>query len=230
MVEVARGLKEKKCISTGVPYIDLMFREKNSYESQSGESNRTVLVAPSWGPKCFVNHAGIGFIDELICLGYKIIFRPHPQSVRIGEKYLTNLQNKFKGSADLVIDYSPSPVRAMASSFVLISDLSAIRLDYVVLFKKCVMTVLLDEAQFSQIKNNYEIEITGTAWEEGISEEIGRVIRCSELNMEGVLAERLRSLKTVSPQLEGFARQHYPYASNANRNVVEWISREVLIG
>ncbi len=230
LVEAARGLKKKMCVSTGVPYIDVMCRERDALPNLACGSNKTVMVAPSWGAKCFVNYAGIGFVDELIRIGYKIIFRPHPQSARLGEKYLTALQKKFSGSTELVFDYSPSPVRSMAISSVLISDLSGIRLDYVVLFKRSVMTVLLEKEHISQIKDAYEIDITGTAWEETINKEIGLTINCSELNTPGTLTERLDCMDPIGPRLQCFIDQYYPYYTKANDNVAKWVEGELKNG
>ncbi len=81
-LEELRELPSKEIVYVGQPYLDEMLKRKQKSDSQKSEHDgeRTILLAPSWGPSSIFSRFGGSILDALKKTGYNIIVRPHPQS------------------------------------------------------------------------------------------------------------------------------------------------------
>ncbi len=140
-LERIRGLHAKELISGGLTYLDML---KIRYDENGGERVKqdgtcTVLLAPSWGESSILSRFGEKIIDALLDTGYKIVIRPHPQSLTSDKDILDPLVKKYSGSDRLFWNYDSDNFDALNASDVLISDFSGVIYDYTFIFDKPVI-------------------------------------------------------------------------------------------
>ena len=81
-IEEKRNLSKKELIVTGSSYLDYYKNQIKNFKSNKN-SEFTVLIASTWGEFGLLNKGGNLLIDELSKTNYKIIIRPHPQSLMV---------------------------------------------------------------------------------------------------------------------------------------------------
>lgn len=176
-LEAARNLPNKKIVPVGLPYIDELW--KNKKESKSfGSNNITVLVAPSWSTKGCLTEYGAGFIKDLAMAGFNVIIRPHPQSLLVEQDLLRRVESALSGYGNVVWDTDVDGTKSMASADVMISDASRVRVDFMLVYNKPVITLEVPTESMQQFESKYMEEI----W---IEEQIAKYGR--KLNHESVV-------------------------------------------
>jgi CDP-glycerol glycerophosphotransferase (TagB/SpsB family) len=143
MLEKMRGLPEKKLVTVGCTYLDVN-AEKMKEIPQEENHPFTVLVSPSWGASALLSRYGKRLLDPLIKTGWRIILRPHPQSVSSEKGMLDGLTERYKEHGNLVWDYDRDNIFSLAKADVMISDFSGIIFDYTFLCDKPVFYVSQD--------------------------------------------------------------------------------------
>ncbi|MBQ1880962.1 MAG: hypothetical protein II156_04955, partial [Lachnospiraceae bacterium] len=96
-LEKLRDLPAKEIVMIGVPYLDEMVRRLKEAPALP-EHERTVLLAPTWGPSSILSKYGDRIIQSLVDTGYRIIIRPHPQSFTAEAKLMEELMKKYPDS------------------------------------------------------------------------------------------------------------------------------------
>jgi len=138
MVEQARKLPEKQLIVVGNTYFDRC-SEKIKQIPNEEEHHFTVLVSPSWGPSALLKIFGEKLLDPLVTTGWRIIVRPHPQSVIVEKPMLDKLVERYRDNPNIEWDYNHENIFSLAKSDVMISDFSGIIYDFVFLFGRPVL-------------------------------------------------------------------------------------------
>jgi len=138
MVEQARKLPEKQLAVVGNTFFD-RYVEKIRRIPNEEKHLFTVLVSPSWGPSALLNIFGEKLLDPLAQTEWRVIIRPHPQSVIVEKQMLDNLTERYKENPNIEWDYNHENIYALAKSDVMISDFSGIIYDFVFLFDKPVL-------------------------------------------------------------------------------------------
>ena len=136
-LEERRKAKKKELVVTGCPYLDVMAaRAKGAL--QQGEKNgvKRVLLAPSWGEKAIFSTFGEDIIKALVNTGFDITIRPHPQSFISEKNIIEPLQKKYPNSEHLHWNRDNDNFDVLASSDILITDFSAIMIEYSLVFDK----------------------------------------------------------------------------------------------
>ncbi|MCL2128780.1 MAG: CDP-glycerol glycerophosphotransferase family protein [Treponema sp.] len=139
-LEKARNLPEKQVVTVGCPYLDEYARKMAQLPQE--ESNRfTVLVSPSWGISALLSRFGDKLLDPLVKTGWRIIVRPHPQSLMVEKEMLDRLSEKYKENPNLEWDFERDNIYSLKKADVMISDFSGVMLDYMFLKNKPVFYV-----------------------------------------------------------------------------------------
>lgn len=138
-IEQMRGLKEKELSVVGITYMDELKKKAQTYKSMSKKDNFTVLLAPSWGPSAILSVFGAKLIDALLDTGYRIVVRPHPQSVTAEKDILDALKEKYKENERVQWNFDNDNFQAMYDSDILITDFSGIIFDYAFVLDKPVL-------------------------------------------------------------------------------------------
>ena len=190
-IERLRKLKEKKLYELGIPYLDVLNKNKKIITT----NETTVLIASSWGDKgCFKNY-GTDFITKLLSKGYYIIIRPHPHSFSHEKELILKIKNLFEKNKKVKWDQSPSPTNSMNCSDILISDSSSIRFDFSFVHKKPVITLKIKSSEMVGFENQ-DLE---SEWEEKSEKLIGAVIDKSKINkIDQVIKDTLSSFNSKS--------------------------------
>lgn len=137
-LEKLRNLPAKELTMVGLPYMDEM--QKRAIQiSETEEHQRTVLLAPSWGPSAILTKYGEKMIKALLETGYHIIIRPHPQSFQSEKLLMDKLMQEFPNSENLEWNRDTDNFSVLGRSDILISDFSGVIFDYALIFDRSVI-------------------------------------------------------------------------------------------
>lgn len=128
-LEKLRGLPEKKLVTVGCTYLDVYAEKMNGIPHEENHPF-TVLVSPSWGASALLHRYGTRLLDPLIKTGWRVILRPHPQSLSAEKGMLDGLTKRYKDYGNLVWDYDRDNIFSLFRADVMISDFSGIIFDY----------------------------------------------------------------------------------------------------
>ncbi len=135
-LEALRGLDAKELVVTGSTYLDAMKRKLDNSLDDEERKEITVLLAPSWGESAILSRYGAKILRELVKTGYRIIVRPHPQSVVSERHILEPLWEEFPDSEKLSWNYDNDNFEVLKKADVMITDFSGIIFDFALVFGK----------------------------------------------------------------------------------------------
>jgi len=180
-LEKLRNTKQKKLISLGLPYLDTLFEERKRFERErkpeSKQDKHTVLVGTSWGSKSLLNHYGTSFIKQLAVFGFDVIVRPHPQSFRSEIDKMNQIHKELSLLSNIHWDVSISPTESLSRADVLISDTSALRFDFALVYEKPVITLDIPR----ESTKGYERDDLTEVWMDRAAKDIGIVLEESQV-------------------------------------------------
>ena len=188
-LEELRNLPAKELVPAGLPYMDeLLKKAKQNSDVAVNKSEKpsnnpeavTVLLAPSWGEKGFLKTLGTDFIEQLAEKKFNLILRPHPQSLKVETKLIRSIENKLKKYDNLKWDFNPDGTDSLKTADILISDTSAVRLDFALVYHKPFITI---PSVFSQeAMQRFEIADLGFSWIEENIKAIGYTLQEGEID------------------------------------------------
>ena len=140
-LEEIRHLPEKELRIVGLPFMDTMRERVRSLPPLPPAPNgeRTVLLAPSWGPSSILNVCGDAVLEALLATGYRIILRPHPQSFASEKELIRSLQEKYPDGDRLEWNRDNDNFEVLRRADILISDFSGVMFDFSLIFDKPVI-------------------------------------------------------------------------------------------
>ena len=163
------NLKKIKTFNFGYYKIDNLLANKNSKINQT---SKTIIIAPSWGKNCIIEKIG----DELLSLfenkDWKIIVRPHPDTLRLfKDKYLL-IKKKFTNHKNFEFEENISSMMSFDKADLMISDWSGAAFEFAFGLEKPVIFIDLpkkiNNSDFELYKN-IPIEVSSR-------EKIGEVV------------------------------------------------------
>ena len=131
-------ITKKEFVTVGSPILDslsLRLSERNR-NKQEQKKDRTVLLAPSWGKEGILSKFGSDFISALKATGFKIVVRPHPQTVSSEKQMLNSLMEQFPESEKFNWNFDNDNFEVLNKADILITDFSGIIFDYSLVFDK----------------------------------------------------------------------------------------------
>ena len=137
-LEAVWGDKPKELEVVGCPYMDEL-KKRLDKEGTVKNSNKTILLASSWGESSVLSLYGETLIDSLIATGYDLIIRPHPQSMRSEKDMLDRLMKKYPEGVNLKWNFDADNFDVLRRSDIMISDFSGVLFDYALVFDKPVI-------------------------------------------------------------------------------------------
>ncbi len=134
--ENQKQLKKKQLILTGFFYFDYMMNKMNSNQKAD-----EILIAPSWNYeyKNYIDENFIRVIDELLKKKHKVTFRPHPEHNKRSKNILKIIADKFFSNEDFKFDNDPENIKSMEKAKCIITDMSNISLEYMLLLERPVL-------------------------------------------------------------------------------------------
>ncbi|MBD5504994.1 MAG: preprotein translocase YidC [Lachnospiraceae bacterium] len=127
-------LRSKNLVEWGSSVIDNMTiayeqMVKNENNESIHESQKTVLIAPSWQEDNILDSCIEQMLDRLVRTKYHIIVRPHPQYVRHFEARIEALADKYR-AYDVTFQKDFSSNKTVYMADVLVTDWSSIAFEY----------------------------------------------------------------------------------------------------
>jgi CDP-glycerol glycerophosphotransferase (TagB/SpsB family) len=139
-LEKTRNLPEKQVITVGCPYLDEYAKRMDQIPNEE-KQKFTVLVSPSWSKAALLSRFGEELLDPLVRTGWRIIIRPHPQSLIVEKEMIERLSRKYAENTNLEWDFERDNIYSLKKADIMISDFSGIILDYMFLRNKPVFYV-----------------------------------------------------------------------------------------
>ena len=119
------GLPYKNIIPYGYPLLDRI-----QQTTASTDSEKTILVAPSWFDGCIFDVCIDELMIQLSVLAYAVVLRPHPEYVKRHAKKYQALKKRYQDQPRISFDEGTSFADTLSRASVLITDRSGIALEY----------------------------------------------------------------------------------------------------
>lgn len=125
-----KGKKKKNILKIGYSRLDALIKDSKSYKTNP-KSKKTILIAPSWGPQGIIE-SGLCFklIKELLKAQFKVILRPHQQTMKISKKLVNKIINKFNNNHNFQLEDNVKTHLSYFDSDIMISDWSGAAIEY----------------------------------------------------------------------------------------------------
>ncbi len=184
------------------------YQEYSKTESPIPESKKTILVAPSWGEKNILESCGMELVEILLGAGFKVIVRPHPETIRRSPKVIRSIRSRFGKNPDFTYEASVATDDSLLSSDVLICDHSGIALEYAFGTERPVL--FLDVPH--KVRNSRHEELGITPFELAIRSDIGIIHPPNKLDMiAGIINDLILEKESYKDKIIEL-RKKYIYA------------------
>lgn len=191
-----RLLPQKKFHPVGLTYYDYMVREVQQTVGDSSGipasscGKATVLYAPSWGSRSSLVLFGKDLVSRLLDSGYRVLFRPHPQSAVSDAAVLSDILTSFEKNPLFCVDRNLTGIAAMKESGFMITDFSGVLFDYAYLFGKPIVLAAFD----TPVTGGYEAEdVDGPLWDIESAQKLSRPLPENLDELPALLEEIVRN-------------------------------------
>lgn len=138
-----RNLPEKKLVEHGYTRLDKV-RADNADQTSSGliDDKQHILIAPTWGPSGLIER-GLApiIIKSLIEDDCQIVLRPHPQTIKLSETQIAQIEQIFKKEPNFQIEKTTQNTNSLRDASLMITDWSGAAYDFAFGYKKPVLFV-----------------------------------------------------------------------------------------
>jgi len=173
------NLKPKTLIESGYSRLDSIIEEaRNRPQPVRGAEKRQVLVAPTWGDNALLETCAFELVSILLENMYRVIYRPHPMTVRHRQKLLIELNQRFEKNRDFSYETDVGSQESLHASDIMISDWSGTAIEYAFGLERPVVFVDLPR----KVNNPEYPKIHLEPFEVTIRSKIGPVIPPDRLN------------------------------------------------
>jgi len=130
--EELNRLPTKKLLEAGYYRLERIYKAYQKYSSgkTAAVAKGTVLIAPSWGAANVLESCGERLVKLLLVAGYKVIVRPHPETVRHSPDLIASFASKFGNNLHFTLEKSVATDDSLLQADVLICDCSGVSLEY----------------------------------------------------------------------------------------------------
>lgn len=194
--EELKNLPAKNLFEYGHPRLEQVLHEGREFRldrrmsaastrqavSQSGSQSGhrpLVLIAPTWGESSIFNVCGRELIETLLNAGYKVIMRPHYQSNRLTPDVIKTLTQRFASNPDFEYISQMGETLSLFRSDILISDWSAMALEYSLGLEKPVLFIDVPR----RIRNPHWQELAIEPMESAIRSQVGEIVAPDQLQL-----------------------------------------------
>lgn len=128
--EELHGLPKKNLIEAGYYRLERIYDKYRYYEAKSNKNKLTILIAPSWGERNLIESYGPQLVNLLLNSGFKVILRPHPETIKRSTGIIRDLETNFENNPDFILEKSVYTDDSLLKADILICDCSGIALEY----------------------------------------------------------------------------------------------------
>ncbi|HLF29868.1 MAG TPA: CDP-glycerol glycerophosphotransferase family protein [Xanthomonadales bacterium] len=185
--EEMHQLPAKHLFAYGHPRLEQVMREGTAHQAAPTAQHDpgpgrppVILIAPTWGDTSLFNVCGAELITVLLAADFHVIMRPHYQSQRLSPAVIKSLRESFSANPHFEYVDQMGETNSILRSDLLISDWSAMALEYALGLEKPVLFIEVPR----RIRNPNWQELGIEPIESSIREQIGTVV--SPANLEQV--------------------------------------------
>jgi hypothetical protein len=183
-LEAKRHLKPKELPVVGSTYLDVYASKARELQGRTDDLT-TVLVSPSWGESGILRRYGMRLLIPLAESGFRVIVRPHPQSVAVEAQTLRELKASLAAYPKVEWDFSRENLASLSRADVMISDFSGIVFDYAFLFGRPVLYAKQD----FDVRPYDASDVAGPTWKFRTLERIGTMLAPADFpKLAGLIA------------------------------------------
>jgi len=130
--EKLNNLPPKTLIESGYYPLERIYQDYQEYIRQkpSQADKETILIAPSWGANNVLESCGEELVGLLLREGYKVVVRPHPETVKRSPGLIAQLTTEFGKNQNFTLEKSVATHDSLLRASVLICDCSGVALEY----------------------------------------------------------------------------------------------------
>jgi hypothetical protein len=188
--EELKNLPPKHLFDYGHPRLEDVIAEGRAYRRpEYGGEPATVLIAPTWGETSIFNTCGSELIAILLQAGYRVIMRPHYQSLRQSPRVIEAVRDEFEGQERFEYMDRMGETDSILRSDLLVCDWSAMALEYAMGLEKPVLFIDVPR----RIRNPNWRELGIEPVENSIREQVGEIVGQDALAEAPAAIERLLS-------------------------------------
>jgi hypothetical protein len=225
-LEELRGLKHRNLVVSGCSYLDVLSDRAGEFlpeppaparPAEPGGRKKTVLVAPSWGANGILRRCGLALLEPLAKSSYRVIIRPHPQSLISESDTIAALRRRLEGFKNVEWDFEAENLRSLSRADALVSDFSGVIFDYAFLFERPVAYL-----RFDFDKRPYDLsDIEDEAWMFRAIRELG--VPVDEQDFEGIekLLDGIVGEEGRKEVIRRLKNEAYRYPGEAGKRIVD---------
>lgn len=172
-LEKLYNLRIKNKLKHGYGKIDFL----RKYSKLNDYNKNQVLIAPSWHRKSLIDHVDV-IIENLLLNDFKIIFRPHNETIIRSPKTISKIILKYNNFQNFSFDNHLNNNSIIKSEF-LITDWSGIAYE----FAFCTLKPVLFVNTQKKINNNNYQKINLVPFEISSRTQIGKEINLDEISI-----------------------------------------------
>jgi len=143
--ESLEGLKARNLFEYGHPRLENLLVVAMSYQLSATQAAKsgvtTVLIAPTWGEQSIFNTCGDELTGLLLAAGFHVIVRPHHQTLKMTPEVIETLRGKYGDHDHFEYQDKMGESDSLFRSDILISDWSAMAIEYALGLEKPVLFV-----------------------------------------------------------------------------------------
>ena len=143
--ESMQGLKPRNLFEYGHPRLENLLVVAMSYQMSAtladASETTTVLIAPTWGDNSIFNTCGDELTGLLLNAGYHVIARPHYTTLKLTPEVMENIRKKYGDHDNFEYQDRMGESDSLFRSDILISDWSAMAIEYALGLEKPVIFI-----------------------------------------------------------------------------------------
>lgn len=213
-LETLRGLPPKEVYPAGLPYLDELAKQQKAVRATS----RIALVAPTWGEKSCLRNYGTDFIKKLVGAGFEIILRAHPYSWKVEPDFMQEIEQELSAYPGITWDKEINGTASMQKAALLVSDVSGVRFDFMLLQKKPVITLAISGSDME----DFEIFDLKESWIGKESAKFSRVLTSETIDSIAEVAEELIG-SPFGENIEIFSRENIYNRGNSAKVIADYL-------
>jgi YidC/Oxa1 family membrane protein insertase len=143
--ESMQGMEPRNLFEYGHPRLENLLVVAMSYQMSAmladASETTTVLIAPTWGDQSIFNTCGDELTGMLLNAGYHVIVRPHYTTLKLTPEVIDKLKEKYGDHDNFEYQDRMGESDSLFRSDILISDWSAMAIEYALGLEKPVLFI-----------------------------------------------------------------------------------------
>ena len=210
-IEENYNFPKKKILNTGYFFLDNLLSKINLEK----KINRNIFFAPSWNyNKNLFDNYSLEIIELLLKNNFIVTLRPHPEHYKRSIKTIKTIKKKFQTTNNFIFDENLSNLDSMEKSSLLITDNSAIDMEYMLTFKRPIIQIKYMDKIHNDLKINKNLETI----EDNFKKQFTNIIKIEEIeSLPNLVNKLINNNLILNDKVDIFKKK---YISNINKSSV----------